>query len=86
MEEGKLRYKGLGTELLRITTLLKTKEKNTEHQTHIIEHLEKIRDQQIKIAAENAETVRITADTCVSASPPQTLNVITRIIKIHTDS
>jgi len=58
------KYKGLGIEMVRITTALRSQEKLNARQLHNIDHLEKVRDNLMKSAAENAEMVSVTADAC----------------------
>jgi len=56
------KYKLLGLELGRVTGLLRSSEKTAEQMHETVENLEKTHDQQIKIIAENADTVSITDD------------------------
>jgi len=44
-------------EVMRLSTLLHQREKTIEQQLETIENLEKLRDNQIKTATENADTV-----------------------------
>ena len=58
------KYRSLASDVVRVTTLLRTNEKKVEQQRETIDNLEKFRDNQIKNATENAETVSVGACNC----------------------